>query len=109
MGKLKMDKKEFSSPTLLRAGISYKKDNLLVATDFYKPFDNKPSIHFGLEKTYEKFSLRGGYKYKLKNEPLLGITLGLGLKFKEIYQLDYAYVPYQDLGDTHRVSIMIKY
>lgn len=106
--KLKIYKKKFSYPTLLRAGISYKKDNLRVATDFYKPFDNKPSIHFGLEKTYERFSLRGGYKYKLKNESLSGITLGLGCSFKEVYQLDYAYVPYQDLGDTHRVSIMIK-
>jgi long-subunit fatty acid transport protein len=109
---MKIYKKKFDYPTIFRAGASYKKDNLIFTIDIYKSFDNKPSIHLGLEKTYGKVSLRCGYRYKLKkitNEFLSGITLGLGYKFKEVYQLDYAYVPYQDLGDSHRISIMIKY
>ncbi|MEW6097115.1 MAG: PorV/PorQ family protein [bacterium] len=113
MEELKIYKKKFNYPALIRTGISYKKDNLLLAIDLYKPFDNKLSIHLGLEKKiYEKFLVRCGYRYKLKkitNEFLSGITLGFGYKFKEVYQLDYAYVPYQDLGDTHRMSIMIRY
>lgn len=112
MKKMKIYKKEFGYPTLLRTGISYKKDNLLLAIDFYKPFDNDPSIHLGLEKCYGRFCLRGGYRYKSKkiiNESLSGITVGVGYKFKGVYQLDYAYVPYEDLGDSHRISMMIKY
>jgi len=110
---LKIYKKKFNYPTLLRTGISYKRDNLLLAMDIYKPFDNKLSIHIGLEKEiYEKFLVRCGYKYKLKkitNECSSGITLGFGCKFKKVYQLDYAYVPYQELGENHRMSIMISY
>ncbi|MEW6618069.1 MAG: PorV/PorQ family protein [bacterium] len=112
MKKMKIYKKEFDYPTLLRGGISYQKDSLLLAIDFYKPFDSKPSVHFGLAKGYGRLFLRTGYRYKLKqidNEPLSGITVGLGYKFKESYQLDYGYVPYQDLGSSHRLSIMIRY
>lgn len=103
---MKIYKKEFNYPTILRLGTSYKRNDLLLAIDFYKPFDNKLSIHFGLEKSYERFYLRGGYRYKLNttNEPLSGVTLGFGCKFKN-YQLDYGYVPYPDLGNTHRVSV----
>lgn len=107
--KMKIYNKEFSYPTLLRAGISYKKDNLLLAMDIYKPFDNKLNIHLGLERDNGRFCFRGGYRYKLKNELLSGPSLGFGYKFKEVYQLDYAYVPYSDLGDSHRISMIIKY
>jgi hypothetical protein len=53
--------------------------------------------------------LRAGYRYSM-NEHLLGdfpsvdLTAGLGLNFSN-FSLDYAWLPYGDLGDSHRLAI----
>ncbi|MBI4777661.1 hypothetical protein HY792_01870 [Candidatus Desantisbacteria bacterium] len=35
-----------------------------------------------------------------------GITFGIGYKFHAL-QLDYAYVPYEDLGKTHQYGLLV--
>jgi hypothetical protein len=49
--------------------------------------------------------LRAGYFYTKEDYAANGLTLGFGLNFKYKWFLDYAFVPFGDLGNTHRVSL----
>ena len=54
------------------------------------------------------FAFRAGYQFghsadKLGSS-LVGLGAGIGLKFDR-FSLDYAYVPFGDLGDTHRMTL----
>ncbi|MBA7510386.1 hypothetical protein ES705_02370 [subsurface metagenome] len=52
---------------------------------------------------------RIGYNTKTTDVGGLGgCSLGLGGNFKR-YRVDYAFVPFGDLGDTHRISISISF
>ena len=65
-------------------------------------------IQCGLEWTIEKYySLRMGYQAPLSDNQiggLSGFTTGAGVRIGS-FQLDYAFVPYGDLGTSHRVSV----
>lgn len=53
------------------------------------------------------FAFRAGYQLGRAADKLGGLTglgAGLGLKY-ERFSLDYAYVPFGDLGDTHRMTV----
>lgn len=108
--KMKIYKEEFTLPIIFKVGIAYRlpNDKLLLVADLKKPYDNEASIHLGLEyKILESIFLRGGYRYKLdnlKNEPLTDLTLGVGFVIKD-FKLDYAFIPYDKLEDTHRISL----
>lgn len=55
--------------------------------------------------------LRAGYKYGYHTDSLgniVGITGGLSLRAFN-FQLDYAFVPFGELGDTHRFSLSAKF
>ncbi|MDI6704523.1 MAG: PorV/PorQ family protein [bacterium] len=112
--KMKIYKRKFQLPRIFRIGASYRpfKNNLTLAFDVSKSIDNGLILHFGTEyQIFDLIAIRGGYRYKLDqidNEPLSGLTAGLGFKIKD-YQLDYAFVPYSDLGDTHRISFLLKF
>lgn len=114
--KIKFVKEGFPLPLNLKTGISYKNKWIILALDANKPIDNDPLICLGLEsKIANIVALRVGYKYQTKNQKLdlyesasVGFTGGFGLGFGNTYFLDYAYVPYGDLGDTHRISFMMK-
>jgi hypothetical protein len=88
-------------------------NKLLVACDGnYCVPDGVWSASAGVEGTiHPLFALRAGYKYSSGMTTLgalAGISGGLGFKFGS-YQLDYAFVPYGDLGQTHRVSFLAKF
>jgi hypothetical protein len=65
-------------------------------------------IQGGLEGTIERVCfLRLGYQAALENNQIGGLTgfaAGAGFRVGE-FQLDYAFVPYGDLGTSHRVSV----
>lgn len=85
-------------------GISYRLPNLLLAADYNIPNDNQSTINFGAEYNFKDI-LFGRIGYNTKSEENAGGSLGLGLGLKwSALQIDYAYVPYGDLGITHRVS-----
>ncbi len=112
--KIKFVEEGYSLPLNIKLGASYRllsARNLTLALDLNAPVDNRPSIHMGGDYLYNllgdfRLALRCGYKtttiYDL--ESLSGLSLGFGCIFKD-YGLDYAWVPYSDLGDTHRISI----
>lgn len=101
-------------PIMLKAGIAHKMHGapFNVVADGGKFSDNDFFVGGGVEFTgVEMMRLRVGYNtigsdYKTggDNENLAGLSFGLGLIFNKL-SFDYAYVPYADLGNSHRVYI----
>jgi len=65
-------------------------------------------VDFGVEDTiYSRLALRAGYRVNLSGQQLTGLaglTAGLGVTFGA-FALDYAYLPFGDLGTSHRVGL----
>ena len=59
-----------------------------------------------IEKQVSQKTLRG--ESKTNQDIGEGITAGIGLKMGKT-SIDYAYVPYGDLGDTHRISLGMRF
>jgi len=94
---------EDSLPLILKAGLALKLGFLNLAADIAKPQDADLYYCAGVEGWIgEVLALRAGYKTNQDIGP--GWTAGLGLKMGR-FGLDYAYVPYDDLGTTHRISV----
>jgi tetratricopeptide (TPR) repeat protein len=81
---------------------------LLVATAFSYESSYGAGAQVGLEGSFQSgVLLRAGYSYdaqKVGFEGLRGLTAGAGLVLKG-FKLDYAFLPFGDLGTTHRVSL----
>ena len=114
-GKLKFLDQSESLPQIIRTGISTRffDRHLLASFDYSIPNDNAGSIHAGLEFNVNSlFILRGGYQAtpgnSLKVDGIKNITAGMGLNIGVI-GIDYAFVPYGDLGQIHRISALLKF
>lgn len=90
-------------PFEARAGLALARGPLVLALDLASPLDNDIYYCAGVEWwMWDGIALRAGYK---TNQDIgQGFTAGLGFKKSKI-QFDYAYVPYGDLGGTHKVSL----
>ena len=70
--------------------------------------DERFYLSLGAEYLLNKsFAFRAGYQFGRSADELgglVGLGAGIGLKF-ERFALDYAYVPFGDLGDTHRMTL----
>lgn len=68
-------------------------------------------INIGGEATvFTRLALRAGYRLNLSDQQLVGLsglTLGAGVLFRQL-ALDYAFLPYGDLGNLHRVSLTFR-
>jgi len=96
---------EDSLPFTLKAGIGVRWSSLTLAVDAVIPQDNDTYFCAGGELWLGGvFALRAGYKTNQDIGP--GFTAGIGFKTSSL-SLDYAYVPYGDLGATHRVTLGI--
>lgn len=113
---MKFIKDEFTLPLTCRAGIAYKPgENFIFAFDAKKIKDEKLSFSAGMESLFGKWlSLRFSGVTRRNNKlgdfkglPT-GVVAGCGFKFSDSLIMDYAYVPYGDLGDTHRISLSMK-
>ncbi|HCJ65892.1 MAG TPA: hypothetical protein DHV62_00845 [Elusimicrobia bacterium] len=110
-----------SSPTMGR-GLDEGREKgkgrgFILATDmnFYKI--GKPNFSLGSEYSFvppllknTKLSARIGYTGKASSTlgGLTGLTAGFGLEHKN-KNFDYAFVPFGDLGNTHRFSLTLKF
>jgi hypothetical protein len=115
---MKFIKESCPLPTNIKLGAGYslvvKNNPLNLAFDINIPNDNNLRINFGTE--YEIncgkniiVSPRIGYgAYKEGLEGLSGITAGIGFKYQN-YFIDYAFVPYGQLGNTHRISLSMEF
>ncbi|RMH71069.1 MAG: tetratricopeptide repeat protein [Gemmatimonadetes bacterium] len=108
---MKFEAESQALPMTIRAGAAYEmlNQNLLLAADMEIPNDNNVRIYGGMEFWIQHMiALRAGYKYKTEGTDALGddtgYTAGAGFRVGTIH-LDYAFVPYGNLGETHRFSL----
>ncbi|MBA7495824.1 hypothetical protein ES702_06415 [subsurface metagenome] len=89
-------------PFVAKIGMAYTWKSLLLALDIAKPTDNDLYYCTGIEWwVMDGIALRAGYK---TNQDIgEGLTAGFGFDKGKI-RFDYAYVPYGELGNTHKVS-----
>lgn len=103
-------------PMSIRLGISARLvSKLVLALDGVAPIDNEPNLHVGCEYTLDAIrdfpiACRIGYKTTTASDldALSGLSGGLGFYLRGL-DIDYAWVPYGDLGDTHRISLGMKF
>jgi hypothetical protein len=98
----------------LRVGFAYKPDvekphALTLAFDGTIEFQGLNRVEVGAEYSLEsKYFLRAGGQWVQQDDQIQGLksfTAGAGIKF-EGFQLDYAFVPYGDLGTSHQLSLI---
>lgn len=111
--KAKIYKEDFSLPIWLKLGIAYNLfEYLHLTSDMTLYKDNNPTYSFGLEYSFNKIVfLRVGYKKKSskpQEDILSNVTLGVGFSVLNS-QIDYAYIPYEDVGNSHRISLTLKF
>jgi hypothetical protein len=102
-------------PMGARAGVSHalRELPLVVALDGVYPNDNDPYVNVGVELyKFEPLYLRMGYSlfgenYKTGSgsDSWGGFAAGFGLDYKNLH-IAYAFMPYLDLGSSHRVTIV---
>ena len=102
---LKFIRERDDLPLTIRAGAGYEfwNDRLLLTLDLNKPRDNDLRVNTGVEwRVVQAVALRVGYNSQ-NDDVGEGLTAGAGFAYQS-FNLDYAYVPFGDLGNSHRIS-----
>ncbi|MFH1379776.1 MAG: PorV/PorQ family protein [bacterium] len=116
-GKVKFDEEQERIPLNCRLGLNFHvMPGWLIAADLNTPIDYNPYACFGTEyelNTWNDFmlTLRAGYNsHMLKSElgGISGVSSGIGFSLWDV-TVDYAWVPFGDLGHTHRMSLGYKF
>ncbi|MBD3179258.1 MAG: PorV/PorQ family protein [Candidatus Latescibacteria bacterium] len=90
-----------------RAGI-FKKCRFTIAADMVKPrYDDIYGAFGGELEIGEILLLRTGYVAE-ESRIADGFTAGGGINLGREFRIDYAFTPYGDLGDFHRISIFYR-
>ncbi len=111
---IKFVNKSYDLPLAIRLGLgmAFLNNRLRVGFDVNQPIDNYVKYHLGFEyRIIRELFIRTGYRYRLHGNALgdkSGMTAGIGLRIND-FQLDYAFVPYGELGDTHRISLTLNF
>ena len=112
---MKFNEESEDLPLLFKIGSSYWiLDSWQVALDINFPNDNDFYFNFGTE--YNVYSnkktdifVRAGYDGRNSDVPGFNwLNFGFGINYLD-YVFDYAFVPYGDIGMTHRFSFSIKF
>jgi len=83
--------------------------SLTIAFAVVFPVDESINARLGLEYRFSNgIAFRGGYKTGSGFDFPSGLSGGIGYD-SSAYQIDYAFVPYGELGNTHRVSFTIQF
>jgi opacity protein-like surface antigen len=99
-------KEAFPLPLTYSCGVSYYFKQLNIGLDFDQEINCDAVYKTGFEYSLSKnVDLRAGYIYSAETYANPGITAGLGFNVSARLYIDYAFVPYGDLGDTHRFSL----
>ncbi|MBN2407507.1 MAG: PorV/PorQ family protein [Elusimicrobia bacterium] len=97
-------------PLNLKAASSYRmlENSLILACDLNISEFNGTYVGFGSEYCLKNIAVaRVGYKTDGSLERSARINLGLGFVWND-YKFDYTFVPFDDLGQTHRFSLAVK-
>ncbi|HEY9167636.1 MAG TPA: PorV/PorQ family protein [Candidatus Kryptonia bacterium] len=105
----------FSPPTIFRIGFALDpyqdaSSKLTTSVQLNHPSDNSENISLGAEYSYvSSFFLRAGYKINVDEENYsVGAGVKVDVKFAQVF-FDYAFTPYQRLGDVHRFSLNLRF
>lgn len=94
-------------PLTYKLGLAAKISSITLSCDVAFPNDNETYFCTGMEFLLsQNFALRAGYRSN--RDVGSGISAGMGFNLDKVV-VDYAYVPYAELGDTHRVSLGISF
>jgi len=101
-----MSTASFEPPKTLKIGVSNSLElfggTLLAASQAVIQSDYDPLYSLGAEYWIQNiFALRCGYKLGAFNHP----TFGAGVRYSG-FELDYAFMGYDELGPTHRLSLL---
>lgn len=101
-------------PTEISAGVSQQllQGNLLIAADATMPFEGEFDAAVGAEyKPLEMLAVRTGWSLKAMDTAdaaggsiIDAMGFGMGTRYNQ-FTLDYAWKPFADLGNTHRISL----
>jgi len=108
--KMKFIDEGFNLPLTLAAGLNYGLPKVNLTSDI-NYFDSTVTFGVGAEyKVMNALSIDLGYKVGKDNKlaGATGISAGLSFNINKI-SLSYAWVPYGELSDTHRVSLGLKF
>ncbi|MFH1379053.1 MAG: PorV/PorQ family protein [bacterium] len=103
-----------SLPQLYTLGLSslFLHETLLVGLDYSFPKDNDNYASIGSEYSlYDLIKIRAGYRSEFNSsndDEDHGVRFGFGLGNTDLH-LDYAFVPYGNLGTTHRFGITARF
>lgn len=112
--RMKFIEESFSLPLNVKFGAAYRLIDgaLTLATDVNRPRDGYMNVGLGAEyKIMGVMNLRAGYRYIEGGNPLgtaSGLRAGIGVEITD-YKIDYAFVPYGELGQAHRVSLVASF
>ncbi|MGD9641651.1 MAG: PorV/PorQ family protein [Elusimicrobiales bacterium] len=111
---LKLGSRSFPLPLVLRAGVSRSfLGDFLAAAEVVKAGGSDAAAALGAEARLtagpqEYFYFRGGYKTGRSRYAGTGFTAGIGLTNRDL-RVDYAFAPYGELGDAHRVTVALSF
>ena len=90
-------------PVNIKTGLSYRFSSGLLVVDANLPKNGSATVHAGGEYVaFEKLALRLGYNGR--GEPGSGLTAGGGVKINR-FSVDYAFISFGTLGDSHKISL----
>lgn len=105
-------------PVVVRVGFAHflRGLPLVFAADVAKPVDNDFHIDVGaeflqLKPVYLRLgwsSIGSAIRTSSDNNKLAGFAGGFGVIYQK-YEIDYAFVPYADLGSAHRVTVAARF
>lgn len=105
-----------SLPFNIKAGVAYKIfNNLTAEIDANLPIDNSLTVGIGLEYYYPdesswSISPRVGYNTEAAEiSGFKGFSFGLGINNCKDYGLDYSFVPFGEIGSTHRITLYLRF
>ena len=85
------------------------KNQMTVAADFDFGYDENGRSHVGLEYVFSNgFAMRGGYRRRPDSDFLSNLSGGFGYATRA-YQVDYAFIPFGQVGNAHRVSLSLDF
>lgn len=113
--KMKFVEEGSNLPLNIKVGVAYKTiDNLITEADVNLPLDNTVIVGVGSQYIYQviddwSVSPRIGYNTRTSDvSGFKGLSTGFGVIWTT-YGLDYAFVPFGDLGMTYRISLSMKF
>lgn len=89
----------------------------LVLADVVGPRDDHVSVRIGIEHWFvDDVALRGGYYITEAEDGAKGFSFGIGLRQRDAsgvpglnFRLDYAFVPSDNVGDSHRLALLTSF